>query len=204
MAYHRPSQAIAASDRVEIPVVVRHSSPLSPARRPREERINSVRDLWPTPGGVPPTGDYLVPTTWRDLMFAALSVGRDPTPWLTGEPHLAVQEIIARQSPMRAYCVRRHSPLWHSPTTAVLGTSPVFQRATEKTAKGAFGYRLGMTMAEWVCTGPMGLGSTTHAEDGVPPGARGSWAFAGGAGLADFFGQHTTTWSTWLVEAKAG
>jgi hypothetical protein len=47
----------------------------------------------------------------------------------------------------------------------------VYTDGTESTAGAAFGYRIGMTMAEWACGGLMSLGPTTHAEAQTPLGA---------------------------------
>ncbi|MFH9863631.1 hypothetical protein [Streptomyces sp. NPDC017202] len=45
---------------------------------------------------------------------------------------------------------------------------PGVRQGTEASAFGAFGYRLGMTMAEWACRSLMGLGGTWHIENSRP------------------------------------
>jgi len=47
-------------------------------------------------------GWYLPTTTWREILNAAISVGRDFTPWLD-KPVYAVREIAARVSPLDSY-----------------------------------------------------------------------------------------------------
>ena len=77
----------------------------------------------------------------------------------------------------------------------------VYYHGTERTAKAAFGYRIGMTMAEWACRGLMGLGPTLHAETSPPPADAGpGWSPA--SGLPDLVGNHWRAPATWLVEAK--
>jgi hypothetical protein len=155
---------------------------------------------------IPPTGDYLVTTTWRDVLNAAMTVGRDVTPWLAALPQLARMEIIARHSPLRAYLHRAPRPALvasavHS-TGRVVVPNDVYTHGTEITARGAFSYRVGMTMTEWVCRGWLGLGPTIHAESAVPPGAD-PVAWDGLASKPDLFGLHSQHPRTWLIEAKA-
>src|SRR5689334_14919356 len=101
-------QPVNADDAIDIPVFVRHSSPLRAGRRPKPQRISSASGSWPAIRDVPPEGAYLVTTTWRDIIDAAATVGRDPLPWLGAMPALAWSEIIARCSPLMAYL--RRSP----------------------------------------------------------------------------------------------
>lgn len=154
-------QAVMLADQFGVPVIVRRSSPLTPKRRPGRKRIDRARQPWPSTGTVPPNGDYLVTTTWRDVLDAAMTVGRDPYPWLTAVPQFAAAEIIARRSPLSAYLHR--VPIDPGPDFQ-LEPNVVYQEGTEKTARALFGYRIGMTMAEWACRGLMGLDSTIHAE----------------------------------------
>jgi hypothetical protein len=80
--------------------------------------------------------------------------------------------------------------------------SVVYTHGTEDSTRSAFGYHIGMTMAEWACRGLMGLGPTTHAESAVPPGATEEWKKR--KSLPDLFGAHPVTSELWLVEAKGG
>jgi hypothetical protein len=193
---------IAAPDAFDVPVLVRRSTPMQPERRPSARRIDATSTPWPTPGGLPPAGDYLVTTTWRDLIDAATSVGRDPTAWLTAVPMLAWSEIIARRSPLIAYLSRSQSLARLSGSGFLVEPNVVYHDGTEKTAQAAFGYRIGMTMAEWACRGLMGLGPTAHAESQKPSAAGPDWVPANG--LPDLLGDHPIAPSTWLIEAKGG
>jgi hypothetical protein len=194
-------QPVKADDAFDIPVFVRHSSPLRAGRRPKPLHVDSASVPWPAIRDVPPTGTYLVTTTWRDIIDAAVTVGRDPFPWLGRMPALAWSELIARSSPLMAYL--RRSPN----AKASLGSSgyllepnAVYYHGTERTARAAFGYRVGMTMAEWVCRGLMGLGPTRHAESSRPTDAGPAWSPVNG--LPDLVGDHWRPPPTWLVEAK--
>lgn len=184
-------------DAFDVPVLVRRSSPLVPGRRPHHSRIERADQPWPTPGNVPAGGLYRVATTWRDVVDAALSVGRDPTAWLVAVPALAWSEIIARRSPLAAYLGRQSTP---SGTGARVAPNVVYRDGTERSARAAFGYRIGMTMAEWACRGLMGLGPTTHAEAVTPADAGPAWSAFGS--LPDLVGDHPTSPTTWLIEAK--
>ncbi|GEM_PF-3090406 len=185
-------------DAFDVPVFVRWSAPLNPGRRPLPTHIDGASAPWPIPGMVPSAGAYRAPTTWRDVIDAATTVGRDPTPWLTAAPALSWAEIVARRSPLVAYLGRRRC------TTGTGGgflvePNVVYREGTEKTAQAAFGYRIGMTMAEWVCRGLMGLGPTAHAEAHKPANAGPAWSFNG---LPDLVGAHPLAPTTWLIEAK--
>ncbi|MFI9366621.1 hypothetical protein ACIG5E_37065 [Kitasatospora sp. NPDC053057] len=78
----------------------------------------------------------------------------------------------------------------------------IYTHGTENSTRTAFGYHVGMTMAEWACRSLMGLGPTTHAESAVPLGASTEWSSA--KSLPDLFGSHTMSGELWLVEAKGG
>ncbi|MDG4793609.1 hypothetical protein [Micromonospora sp. WMMD1082] len=190
---------VQARDAFDVPVLVRWSTPLRPGRRPRRGRIDAAHRPWPAPAQIAPNGMYRVPTTWRDVIDAALSVGRDPTAWLAAVPALASSEIIARRSPLAAYLGRRRIPSGGS-TGFSIEPNVVYRDGTERTAQAAFAYRIGMTMAEWACRGLMGLGPTTHAEAVTPASAGPAWSPA--LGLPDLIGDHAIAPSTWLVEAK--
>jgi hypothetical protein len=162
-------QPVGLADAFDVPVFVQHSSPLEPRTRPRKSRIDRAWQAWPGTHRAPQRGNYLVPTTWREVLDAALTVGRDPLPWLIVTPGLATAEIIARRAPLAAYL--------HRTPSATLGgggyqlePNAVYREGTERTARAMFGYRIGMTMAEWACRGLMGHGPTVHAEATTPPG----------------------------------
>lgn len=156
---------IKAQDAFDVPVVVRWSAPLRPGRRPSPSRLDKMHAPWPTPGAVPSQdGQYRVVTTWRDVMYAAIMVGRDPTASLRDVPTLAWAEIVARTSPLVAYLGRSPYPTSPGGSGFVVKPNVVYQDGTEQTAQAAFGYRIGMTMAEWACRGLMGSGPTLRAE----------------------------------------
>ncbi|MCS7484783.1 hypothetical protein ACFFQW_05750 [Umezawaea endophytica] len=192
---------IGISDAFDVPVFVRRSTPLTPDVRPKPALVSGVVTPWPRAGEVPPSGAYRVGTTWRDVIDAAISVGRDRTAWLTATPSLAWAEILARRSPLSAYLVRTRHRSSTGGTGFTLAPNVVYTDGTEATAKAAFGYRAGVTMAEWACRGLMGLGATVHAEAHAPTGAGREWSATGG--LPDLVGYHPSTGLPWLVEAKA-
>ena len=194
-------EPIGLADAFDVPVFVRHSSSLEPGTRPRKSRVDRAWQPWPGTRRAPRTGTYLVPTTWREVLDAALTVGRDPLPWLTAMPGLASAEIIARRAPLAAYLHRTISaaaPL--GGTGYQLEPNAVYREGTEKTARAMFGYRIGMTMAEWACRGLMGLGPTIHAEATTPPGYGPMWSPKNGQ--PDLVGYHWQFPETWLIEAK--
>jgi hypothetical protein len=138
-----------------------------------------------------------VTTTWRDVIDAAMTVGRDPAPWLSALPALARSELVAQWSPLVAYL--RRIPVARGRSEYAVEPNAVYREGAEKTAQAAFGYRIGMTMAEWACRGLMGLGPTLHAEAGRPDGAA-AWHAA--SGLPDLIGEHWRPPAAWLIEAK--
>jgi len=152
---------------------------------------------------MPPDGNYLVTTTWRDVLDAAVTVGRDIAPWIAAVPQLARREILARRYPLSAYLIRRQAIVPHQDGVGrEVVPSAVYTHGTENSTRSAFGYHVGMTMAEWACRGLMGLGPTTHAESAIPPGALSRWKHS--KSLPDLFGTHSSTSDLWLVEAKGG
>ena len=191
---------IGISDAFDVPVFVRRSTPLTPDARPKPSLVTGVVAPWPRAGVVPPSGAYRVGTTWRDVIDAATSVGRDRAAWLTSVPSLAWSEILARRSPLSAYLVRTRHRSSTGGTGFTLEPNVVYTDGTEVTARAAFGYRVGLTMAEWACRGLMGLGSTVHAESHSPTGAGRGWSAT--TGLPDLVGYHPSTGLPWLVEAK--
>src|SRR5262245_42804385 len=191
---------LSPSDAFDVPVLVRRSSPLTPGRRPTPVQLDNAHAAWPLSGGIPSAGIYRVMTTWRDVIDAALTVGRDPTGWLTAVPKLAWSELLARRAPLLAYLGRRATV--GTKSGYLIEPNVVYRDGTEQTAQAALGYRIGMTMAEWACRGLMRLGPTTHAEAVRPAGAGPAWTVA--QGLPDLVGLHTYWPTTWLVEAKGG
>jgi hypothetical protein len=194
-------QPVNADDAFDIPVFVRHSSPLRAGRRPVPRLVGAASVPWPAIRDVPPSGAYLATTTWRDILDAATTVGRDPVPWLAKMPALAWSEIISRCSPLVAYLRRSSGAKALAGSSGyLLEPNAVYYNGTERTARAAFGYRVGMTMAEWVCRGLMGLGPTLHAEAYRPADAGLAWSPV--SGLPDLVGDHWRPPITWLVEAK--
>lgn len=194
---------LSAPDAFDVPVFVRRSLPLDPAPRPKAVALSQAAQVWPGPGNMPPDGDYLVPTTWRDILDAATTVGRDIAPWITAVPRLARREIGARRYPLSAYLIRSTAATHHQHAAGnAVVPSVVYTHGTERSTRSAFGYHVGMTMAEWACRGLMGLGPTTHAESAIPPGALPGWKQR--KSLPDLFGTHSSTSALWLVEAKGG
>ncbi|WP_159329669.1 hypothetical protein [Streptomyces tendae] len=181
---------LSAPDAFDVPVFLRRSSPLAPAPRPTPEMVALAHQPLPRGAGIPADGAYLVGTTWRALLDATIAVGRDISSWITATPRLARHEIKARRYPLSAYLVlagREVVP------------SVVYTHGTESSTRTAFGYHVGMTMAQWACQ-TMGLGPTTHAESAVPQGAAPGWLKT--PSLPDLFGTHPATSELWLVEAK--
>ncbi|MFJ8254315.1 hypothetical protein [Streptomyces sp. NPDC094466] len=82
--------------------------------------------------------------------------------------------------------------------------NPVYEHGTERTAKNAAAYRLGMTMTEWACRSLLGLGQTEHLELGGPiPALRGTFKDPKRK-LPDLWGWHKADEMYWLIEAKGG
>jgi hypothetical protein len=175
-----------------------------PAKGPSRREVEKAQQCWPTSSSIPPDGDYLVTTTWRALLDATTTtVGRDITPWPASVPRLARREIMARRYPLSAYLVRDSvqtdqgaRPRWKVIPSAVCA------RGTESSTRTAFGYHIGMAMAEWACGALMGLGPTPHAESAAPAGAAPDWEKT--SSLPDLFGTHPADSEVWLVEAKGG
>ncbi len=192
---------LAPADELHIPVFVRRSSPLQPQRRPMPQRVNAAAAPWPATGQ-PRPGIYLARTTWRDIIDAAATVGRDPTGWLAAVPALAWAELIARRAPLLAYLGRtQHSG--PDGDTFHLEPNVVYHHGTETSAQAGFGYRMGMTMAEWACRGLLRLGPTDHAESILPPPTSGpGWSAA--HGLPDLVAHMAGAPWPWLIEAKGG
>ncbi|GAA2463365.1 gamma-glutamyltransferase [Streptomyces macrosporus] len=191
-------------DSFDIPVLLRDG----PARRPHLKWRTAVYAPWPAAGTFPDVDGWYAPsTTWREIVKAATEVGRDVSPNLVRVPQLAHGELVARVAPLYAYIglhdfVPKH-PLPHT-VGRRLTLNAIYEYATERTAKNALGYRLGMTMAEWACRSLMGLGQTWHIEDGGPiPALRDAFKDPARK-LPDLWGLHEAEKQYWLVEAKGG
>lgn len=188
-------------DALDIPVFVKHSTPMVPQRRPSKVEVTTA--YRPLPAiGIPANGRYLVRTSWRAVLQAAITVGRDVSPWLVQVPQLAGHEILSRCAPLRAYLRRQPAGTRGGLTRYELVPNEVYLHGTEITAKSAFSYRLGMTMAEWLCWGQLGMGHSSHAESVVPPDVIPklwqSWP-----GKPDLVGRHRLPPESWVIEAKA-
>jgi hypothetical protein len=110
---------------------------------------------------------------------------------------------MARRYPLSAYLVRDSVQTdQEAQSRWKVMPSAVYSHGTEGSTRTAFGYHIGMTMAECACGTLMGLGPTTHAESAAPPGAAPDWART--SSLPDLFGTHPADSEVWLVEAKGG
>ncbi|MEV7556463.1 gamma-glutamyltransferase [Streptomyces sp. NPDC089795] len=192
------------ADSFDIPVLFRDG----PADTPRTKWRTAKHAPWTTPDSFPAADGWYAPhTTWREIIKAATEVGRDVTPHLRNQPQYARGELIARVAPLYAY-LGMHDVIPRHPLPGTVGRrltlNPVYRFGTERTAKGAAGYRLGMTMAEWACRSLMGLGQTEHLELGGPvPVLAGEFKKASKK-LPDLWGLHETEQLYWLIEAKGG
>jgi hypothetical protein len=185
-----------ASDSLEVPVCVTAGIPLRGRRRPHPSVVDQPHAAWPG-YWPPPDGWYDVPATWREIVDSAVTVGRDPSPWLSRYPALATNELLARVAPLAAYL---HHDGLSSP--AKLRASPVYSLGAERSAQGAMAYRLGMTMAEWVARSLIGLPATTHHEDAQPTGAGSEWF--GPGRRPDLWSEDSRrSPAVWSIEAKA-
>jgi hypothetical protein len=191
---------IDVADAFDVPVIVRSGTKLQPGNRHRKKRIDGAVRPWPNAGHVPESGTYLVPTTWRDVIDAATTVGQDSFPWLKDAPELASAEFLARYAPLMAYLKRAKSES-SGHVGYQLEPNLVYQEGAEKTARALFAYRIGMTMAEWACTGLFGLGSTAHAETvSSLPGQGPAWSQM--HSQPDLVAYHWRSPEPWLIEAK--
>ncbi|MEU2458217.1 hypothetical protein ACWGNY_03585 [[Kitasatospora] papulosa] len=166
---HVPDEPpLAYADSFDIPVLFRNG----PAARPRKQWRTAEHKAWSATEGVPKADGWYAPTTtWREIVKPATEVGRDITPHLQNQPQYAHGELVARVAPLYAY-IGAH-PFEHQPpvpgaTGQRLTLDPVYAYGTERTAKSAAAYRLGMTMTDWVCRSLLGLGQTQHLELGGP------------------------------------
>lgn len=192
------------TDSVDIPVKFRDS----PSARPFKQWRTSKPSPWPSTAAFPAAnGWYLPTTTWREILKAATEVGRDITPNLLRTPQLARGELVARVAPLYAYLGTHSVDAKHSLPGSKgrrLTVNPVYEYGTERSAKNALGYRLGMTMAEWATRSLMGLGQTLHIEDGGPIPALRDKFVSTSAKLPDLWGLHEQENLYWMIEAKGG
>ncbi|MFW5420931.1 hypothetical protein J0910_30375 [Nocardiopsis sp. CNT-189] len=83
-----------SEDALQVPVIVREA-----VGTRRYLHWRKTLQPWPGFGEVPAPGAYRVGTTWRDVIDAAVTVGRDLAPWLAHRPHRAAHELLARVAP---------------------------------------------------------------------------------------------------------
>ncbi|MEU1591267.1 gamma-glutamyltransferase [Streptomyces sp. NPDC005708] len=198
----RDAPPLVYADSVDIPVLFRDG----PAKRPYKKWRTAAHSAWLSPGAFPAAnGWYLPTTTWRDVVKAATEVGRDVTPWLHQAQQLARSELVARVAPLYAYLGIHAYDGQHAHNAGRrLTVNAVYEHGTERTAKSALGYRLGMTMTEWACRSLMGLGQTWHIEDGGPDPALRKIFKDPTQTLPDLWGVHKGEDTYWLIEAKGG
>jgi hypothetical protein len=150
----RPSGADAAhhkladQDTITVPCRVELFAipPIVPSPRPRV-------GLWRPDHKV----TYLT-TTWREILLSAIQVGRPASLWLSLFPNFAKEELQSRITPLRAYLGRDTDLRGRS----VLRRSTLYRFGAEATERAAFAYRLGMTMADWLCVNRFGVAALTH------------------------------------------
>ncbi|WP_145825880.1 gamma-glutamyltransferase [Streptomyces sp. T12] len=192
-------------DAIDIPVLFRDG----PGGRTRNEWRRKDHAAWTGTSFPSSNGWYLPTTTWRNILQAAVGVGRDISPWLN-RPHYAMREIGARIAPLNAYLDLHEGRHLHEYNAGRrLTANVVLEQGTEASAFGAFSYRLGMTMAEWACRSLMGLGETWHIENSWPLGVRDPAAGTKPAKgqknpRPDLWGRHHSEGRHWLIEAKGG
>ncbi|MEU3556387.1 gamma-glutamyltransferase [Streptomyces fragilis] len=192
-------------DAIDIPVLFRDV----PGGRTRSEWRRNDHAAWTGTSFPSSNGWYLPTTTWRNILQAAVGVGRDISPWLN-RPHYAMREMGARIAPLNAYLDLHEADRLHGYNAGRrLTANVVLEQGTEASAVGAFSYRLGMTMAEWACRSLMGLGETWHIENSWPLGIRDPAAGTKPAKgkkhpRPDLWGQHHAEGRHWLIEAKGG
>lgn len=192
------------TDSFDIPVLFRNE----PAKKPRRQWRTAKHKVWGEVDGFPAADGWYAPTTtWREIVKAATEVGRDITPHLQNQPLYARGELVARVSPLYAY-LGAHSVEPRYPVPGTKGRrltwNPVYAHGTERSAKNAASYRLGMTMAEWACRSLLGLGQTEHLELGGPiPHLLDTFKDPKKT-LPDLWGRHDAEELYWLIEAKGG
>ncbi|MFJ8134155.1 gamma-glutamyltransferase [Streptomyces hydrogenans] len=191
-------------DSFDIPVLFRNG----PANKPKKQWRTTEHKPWSATDGFPKAAGWYAPTTtWREIIKAATEVGRDITPHLQNQPRYAHGELVARVAPLYAYLgahLFEHQPAVPGAMNRRLTLNPVYAHGTERTAKNAAAYRLGMTMTEWACRSLLGLGQTEHLELGGPVPALSTTFKDPKRKLPDLWGRHETEKAYWLIEAKGG
>lgn len=201
---HIPDAPLTHVDSFDVPVLFRNG----PAKKPKRQWRTAKHKVWTTSDGFPAADGWYAPTTtWREIIKAATEVGRDVTPFLQNQPQYAHGELVARVSPLYAY-LGAHPVTPRHPVPGSKGRrltlNPVYEHGTERTAKNAATYRLGMTMTEWACGSLLGLGQTHHLELGGPIPALSNTFKDPKRTLPDLWGRHDTEQMYWLIEAKGG
>ncbi|MFC8663155.1 gamma-glutamyltransferase [Streptomyces sp. NPDC057199] len=192
------------ADSFDVPVLFRNG----PANKPKRQWRTAKHEAWSASDRFPATDGWYAPTTtWREIIKAATEVGRDVTPHLQNQPRYAHGELVARVSPLYAY-LGAHAVAPRHPVPGAKGQrltlNPVYEHGTERTAKNAAAYRLGMTMTEWACRSLLGLGQTHHLELGGPIPALSNTFKDPKRTLPDLWGRHEAEEMYWLIEAKGG
>ncbi|KSW30177.1 hypothetical protein ATM99_04390 [Cellulomonas sp. B6] len=138
----------------------------------------------------------MVRTTMRQILLSSMAVGRPVLNLLLQHPEFAVSELRVRVESLRAGLALRRLPSG----AQVAAISSWLAQAADPTERGAFGYRIGMAMADWATVQMLGVASTRHVS-GLPSHdprrAR--------LGQPDLYGKHE--WAgpkQWVIEAKGG
>jgi hypothetical protein len=122
--------------------------PMGLSRRPNAREVRAGRQV-----------EHLA-TTWREVLLSAIQVGRPALRWLALFPDFAEEEFRTRIDPLRAYLGLDKSPIG----LPVVRRSTLYEHGAEATERAAFAYRLGMTMADWLCVTRLGMPALTHLK----------------------------------------
>jgi hypothetical protein len=129
-------------------VEVVDSPPIVPSRRPDAREVRVGRRV------------VELETTWREILLSAIQVGRPALLWLALFPDFAEEEFRGRVAPLRACLGMDKSPAG----MPVVRRSVLYKHGAETTERAGFAYRLGMTMADWLCVTRLGMPSLTHLK----------------------------------------